>query len=181
MEEPPDDTKDENPPHDSPQRPRIPLHIVAGIIVGLGVAFFLVRWYFADPSPLLTRELLREAQSRWKAAAIHDYDVEVEVKSRQVETYAVEVRNDVPQQAWRNGQPLKQVRVFDTWSVPGMFATLSDDLDRCAPASQAKGEGLQLMLRCTFDPKTGAPMRYRRIEWGKDLDISWQITKLEYK
>jgi hypothetical protein len=147
----------------------------------LVLSIFLARYFFGDSSPELTADALRQAQTRWRDANIQDYRVEVEVHSRQTEKYAVEVRQGEPRQAWRNGQPLKQIRIYDTWSVPGMFATIADDLRIVEQAQQGKGgpNAPQLYLRCTFDAATGAPVRYHRVQWGSNLEIMWQITKLE--
>jgi hypothetical protein len=168
--------RDDSLPHPAGQRRRIPLHVVAGVILGIGLSFYLARRYFRDPLPELTPERLRQATAKWQSDGPQDYHVEVEVQSREPERYAVEVRGGNPQQAWRNGRPLKQSRVFDTWSIPGMFTTIGDDLDRAHRAGQS---GSNLTLRGQFDEQTGAPLSYRRIEWGSDLEVSWRITKLE--
>lgn len=176
-----DSAREEQPPHEEAQRTRFPLPIVVGVLLGLVLSIFLARYFFGDSSPELTVEAFQQAQTRWRDANIKDYRVEVEVVSRQKERYTVEVRGGEPQQAWRNGQPLKQMRIFDTWSVPGMFATIADDLRLSEPHQQGNtGEiAKQLYLRCTFDDATGAPVRYHRVQWGSHLDIVWQITKLE--
>lgn len=171
--------REEPGPHAGTQRSRFPLPIVVGVILGIAFSLFLARRFFGDSSPELTSERLAEAQARWQKAQWKNYRVEVDVQSRQREQYAVEVRNGEPRQAWRNGRALTQTRVFDTWSVPGMFTTLADDLDVAHRGGDKANAGAQLHLRCTFDVATGAPLRYRRIEWGNNFEILWQITKLE--
>lgn len=180
-DEPAETSRAENDPHPSPQRPRLPLHILVGMGLGIVLAFFVARRFLGDPLPPLSSEGLREAMARWQAAGIDDYLVQVEVQSRQQEHYSVQVKQGTPEQAWRNGQPLKHLRTFDTWTIPGMFATMSDDLARSERRGTTKdgADGSRLTLRCQFDERTGAPLRYRRIEWGNDLEISWQITKFE--
>ena len=153
------------------------LPILIGVVLGIGVALWLVQRYFGDPRSPLTAEALRRAELAWREAGISDYDVEVEVKSRQTETYAVHVRDGKPLSAERNGRPLKQIRTFDTWSVPGMFDTIHSDL---ATADHAKNPAApELTLQATFDSQTGVPQSYRRIQWGQDLEISWRVTKFE--
>jgi hypothetical protein len=147
-----------------------------GVVLGIGLSVYVARRYLRDPLPELSAQRLQEATARWRASGVKDYRVEVEVQSRQTEHYQVEVQEGSPRQAWRNGRPLTQTRVFDTWSVPGMLTTISADLDR---ATAPDGEGTRLTLRCQFDSQTGAPVHYRRIEWGSDLEVSWRITKLE--
>jgi hypothetical protein len=163
-----------SPPPAAP-RPRSCLPIVVGIVIGLGLSLYFVRQYYGNPLPEVTPDSLKQAEIRWRDAAIRDYDIEIEVQSRQKETYAVEVRDGTPQQAWRNGRPLKQIRTFDTWSVPGMFGTMHSDIDR--PPEQ---KGHQVTLHAEFDPKTGVPLRYKRIPWDRsDPQVSWKVTKFE--
>jgi hypothetical protein len=163
------------------ERPRIPWPILLGVAVGLVLPFVALRLYQSGKSlPELTPETLAAAQSRWDATGLQDYRVEVRVQARETERYAVEVRDGDALQAWRNERPLTQRRVFDTWSIPGMFSTMADDLDRAARAKAGTappGSG-QLMLRCEFDETTGAPLEYHRIEWGSHLEVRWQIVRL---
>ncbi len=177
MSDDPEQLREESARPPSPGRPLRSLPILLGVVLGIGIALFIARGYFGDPSPPLTSEALQAAEQRWTSADIGDYRVEVAVTSRQNETYAVEVRDGRPQLAWRNGNPLKQLRTFDTWSVPGMFETIHTDLDR-AHQNESSGGG-DITLRCTFDEQTGVPRLYRRIEFENDVEVSWIVTKLE--
>lgn len=152
------------------------LPIAVGVVLGVALSIYLVQRFYGDPTPPLTAEALKQAEATWRAAGIRDYDVEIEVQSRQREAYAVEVRDGVPRQAWRNGQPLKQIRTFDTWSVPGMFDTIHSDFDRTDRQDQPAPE---LVLSAVFNEQTGVPLKYKRIQWGADIEISWQVTKFE--
>jgi hypothetical protein len=163
-------------PHDATHGPWRFLPIMVGVLLGIGLAVYLVQKIYGDPTPPLTAEALRQAEANWRAANIRDYDIEIEVHSRQKETYAVAVRDGAPQQAWRNGQPLKQIRTFDTWSVPGMFDTIHSDFDRTDRQGQPAPE---LVLRAVFDERTGVPLNYKRIQWGSDIEISWRVTRFE--
>jgi len=175
MDDPIDHPQPEKPPRDGGYGWRL-FPILIGVVLGLVLAVYLVQRIYGDPTPPLTAELLRQAEVKWRAAKIRDYDIEIEVQSRQKETYAVEVRNGEPLQAWRNGNPLKQVRTFDTWSVPGMFGTIHSDFDRKDRQGQPAPE---LVLRAEFDERTGVPRKYKRIQWGSDIEISWRVTKFE--
>lgn len=164
------------PPHEGGYGLRRFLPILVGVALGLVLAIYLVQKIYGDPTPPLTAEALKQAEANWRSARIRDYDIEIEVQSRQKETYAVEVRDGAPQHAWRNGQPLKQIRTFDTWSVPGMFDTIHSDFDRSDRQDQPAPE---LVLRAVFDERTGVPLKYKRIQWGADIEISWRVTKFE--
>lgn len=177
MDDPVDNPQGAMPPHDSGHWRRI-LPMLAGVVLGLMLAVYLVQRIYGDPTPPLTADVLKQAEAKWRDAQIRDYDIEIEVQSRQREVYAVEVRNGAPQQAWRNGQPLKQIRTFDTWSVPGMFDTIHSDFDRDDRQGQPAPE---LVLRAEFDEQTGVPRKYKRIQWGADIEISWRVTKFEVR
>ena len=180
MDEPTSTPKEATASHTAAGRPRSCLPIAVGMVLGLGLALFLARRFFGDSTPEVTAGALQAAEQRWAQAAIDDYDVEVELKSRQTETYAVEVRDGSARRALRNGRPLKQVRTFETWSVPGMFETIHTDL---ANSDRTKNpQAPQMTLQAEFDPDTGVPLKYRRIEWEyTSIEISWRVTKFEKK
>jgi hypothetical protein len=176
MDEPRNDTQESPAPYDAGYGLRRLLPLAIGAVLGIALAIYLVQRIYGDPTPPLNAEALKQAETTWRAAKIRDYDIEIEVQSRQRETYAVEVRGGTPLQAWRNGQPLKQIRTFDTWSVPGMFDTIHSDFDRTDRQDQPAPE---LVLRAVFDERTGVPMKYKRIQWGADIEISWRVTRFE--
>jgi hypothetical protein len=181
MDEPAETPKEATPPpRAAAGQPCSCLPTVVGVILGVTLSFFLARRFFGDSTPEITADSLREAEQRWTKADIRDYDVEVEVKSRQTETYRVEVRDGTSQQAFRNGRPLKQLRTFETWSVPGMFETIHTDL---ANSDRTKNPRVPRMtLQAEFDPETGMPLKYRRIEWEyTSIEISWRVTNFEKK
>ena len=153
--------------------------------VGLGLAGMLV--YFAiryrDPTPRLTPEIFAAAQERWKAVAPSDYDIVIRVTGPQPATYRAVVRGGQPRQAWRSGEELTSVHSLGTWSVPGMFGTISRDLE--AIERRASGRALpgtpELILKAEFDAQYSYPKRYRRIEWGSRrgsdaVTVTWEVT-----
>src|SRR5689334_20912038 len=93
MDEPAETPSDATPPRVAAGKPRSCLPTVVGMILGVVLSLYLARRFFGDPMPEMTAESLRQAEQRWTSAGIRDYDVEVEVKSRQTETYRVEVRD----------------------------------------------------------------------------------------
>jgi hypothetical protein len=148
---------------------------------GIGLALAVVGLWISrhDGTPLLTPDEFEQAHRRWQAATPADYDIEIEVSGPQAAVYRVEVRGGQPQAAWRNGNPLNQRRTFGTWSVPGMFSTISRDveaLERRA-AGQAPPGSPELILRAEFDPQFHYPRRYRRTEWGSRKGSTAQEVK----
>lgn len=108
------------------------LRIVAalgGILLGV---LTIAVWKVRRPIPDLTPEVYEQAMERWDSRGPSSYLVEIEVSGRQPATYRVVIQNGEAIEATRNGQPLKQRRTMTTWSVPGMFETISSDLENWA-------------------------------------------------
>jgi hypothetical protein len=131
--------------------------------------------------PLVTEEMLADAQATWQRTAPDSYDVEVAVIGRETATYRVEVRDGEIQTASRDGQPLRQQRTWGTWTVPGMFETIARDVAAVEQARSGKLESgtPQLVLRGQFDPQWGFPRRYQRTElhkFGANQEVLWEVT-----
>lgn len=158
---------------------RFVLFTLGGAILGGLAAFVALRVRNYDSTPDLTPDLFYTAQDRWRSAAPSDYDIEVRVTGSQPATYRVEVRGGQPQAAWRNGKPLTQRRTFGTWSVPGMFATISRDIDAVERHAAGKADRFtpRLTLRGEFDPKYSYPARYRRFEQWSPVEVQWEVTE----
>ncbi len=154
---------------------------LVGLAIGSAAALVILRQLYGDPTPPLTPAIFDAAHERWKAAAPPSYDIEVRVTGPQAATYRVEVRDGKPQAAFRNGQPLTTRRTFGTWSVPGMFGTMSRDVDAIANAA-AEHKQMPLILRAEFDAKYAYPARYRRIDngsrkGGDSIAVAWDVTE----
>jgi hypothetical protein len=156
----------------------VPWALLGGAI-GLAGSLVVLRFTSRDPTPALTPELFYAAHERWKAAAPPDYDIEVRVTGSQPALYRVEVRGGQPQAAWRNGQPLANRRTFGTWSVPGMFSTISRDIEAVEKHAAGKADRStpRLTLRAEFDPHYSYAKRYRRIEQWSTVDVAWEVTE----
>lgn len=157
------------------------LWLLAGLIVGGVTTLFVLRSRVADPLPEITPADFYAARERWEKNELPNYDIEVQVTGTQGATYRVQVREGKAIAAWRNDKPLLQERTFSTWSVRGMFGTISRDIDRVErlAAGTADPNTPRLTLRGEFDAETGYPRRYRRIEWGSPVEVSWQVTRFE--
>jgi hypothetical protein len=160
---------------------RFVVWMLLGLGLGLGIMLVVLRQIHHDPTPSLTPELFNAAHERWKANAVANYDIEVRVTGPQAAEYRVEVREGEPQAAWRNGKPLITRRTLGTWSVPGMFATISRDVEAIERAA-AKGAPPPLILRAEFDSQNGFPARYRRIDngsrkGGDAIAVTWDVTE----
>ncbi|MDX1946931.1 MAG: hypothetical protein SFU86_16130 [Pirellulaceae bacterium] len=156
---------------------RITWGLVAGAAVGTAATLAALSVVLRDPTPALTPEIFRAEQALAKVAVPSDYDITIRVVGMQAATYRVEVRRGLAQTAWRNGHPLTSRRTFGTWSVPGMFSTISRDIE----ALERRGAGRidestpELTLRARFDPRFHYPARYFRSE--RAIDVEWEVTE----
>lgn len=164
-----------------PDYRRVVWSLLGGAALGIALTLLVVRTLNRDPTPVLTPADFQAARERWKQQEPPNYDIEVQVSGSQPATYRVEVRAGEAQSAWRNGRPLSQQRTFGTWSVPGMFSTISRDVDNLQRHAEGRADATtpRLTLRAAFDPKFGFPQRYTRIEWGSDVEVSWEVKRFE--
>lgn len=148
---------------------------------GLFAALLVMRQVHYDPTPSLSPEQFHAAHDHWKAHKLPNYDIEIKVTGPNASVYRVEVRDGDAIAAWRNGQPLKQHRTFGTWSIPGMFSTISRDVEALEQAEKA-GQQRPLILRAGFQPEYGYPEHYRRIDNGSrkgsdSITVTWDVTE----
>jgi hypothetical protein len=156
--------------------------VFLGGIFGLTVAFVVVSFRGRGSIPELTAQDFEDARQKWNRAAIADYDLTVIVRSRDLSTYRVEVREGAVQAAFRNDQPLRQQRTSGTWSVQGMFETIEQDMKTLElhRAGEAEPGMPQLALRGKFDEELGVPQRYQRTEmrkFGSNSEVSWDVVE----
>jgi hypothetical protein len=160
---------------------RFVVFTLVGIGLGLLVMLAVMRQVNYDPTPSLSPPQFYAAHEYWKANKIPSYDIEVQVAGPQPATYRVEVRDGEAIAAWRNGQPLRSQRTFGTWSVPGMFSTISRDVEAIERAA-AEHRQRPLILRAAFNAEYGYPERYRRIDngsrkGGDSIAVTWEVVK----
>jgi hypothetical protein len=160
------------------------LLMMLGGALGLVATLVALRIVNRDPTPSLTPEAFRAARERWRRNEPANYDIEIRVTGTQPATYRAQVRDGQPQSAWRNGKPLTSRRTFGTWSVPGMFSTMSRDVQNLEGSGPAGARQRELVLRAAFDPEYGYPRRYSRIEWGSrrgatSHEVTWEVTEFE--
>ena len=134
-----------------------------------------------DPTPSLSPAQFHAANDHWNAHRIPTYDIEVKVTGPQAAVYRVQVRDGEAVAAWRNGQPLQSQRTFGTWSVPGMFSTMSRDVEAIERAAR-EHQQRPLILRAAFNPEYGYPERYRRIDNGSrkgsdSMAVTWDVVE----
>jgi hypothetical protein len=158
---------------------RVVLWLLLGAAVGVVTVIAAMRHRYQDPTPTLTPELFQAAHARWKSIAPLNYNIEIRVTGSQPALYRVEVRSGDAQAAWRNGQPLTTRRTFGTWSVPGMFGTISRDIEAMERHAAGRADRFtpRLTLRAEFDRQYSYPKRYRRIEHWSTVEVAWEVTE----
>ena len=164
------------------------LWTLAGLGVGVVATVVVMRIIHRDPTPLMTPAIFEAAHQRWNATAPDDYDITIRVTGPQAAMYHAEVRGGQPSAASRNGKPLNQRRTFGTWSVPGMFSTMSRDVEvvERRAAGRAKPGEIELILKAEFDPQYSYPRRYQRIEWGSRrgsdaITVTWEVVEFKVR
>jgi hypothetical protein len=141
-----------------------------------GVALFLRT---RGTVPPLTADDLEAAERLWDEFGPADYDLDVELGGRQSGRFHVEVRSGRTTKVTRNGVP-PQRRTWDTWTVPGMFDTLYQELELAAQPDGAFGQpGARAVQRANFDDQLGFPRRYERFVLGTVYEIRWEVTRFE--
>ncbi len=151
------------------------LAVVLGTAFGAVSAWIVVVAWRYDPSPRISRQELVQAQKLWEESGPENYDVVVQVTGPQEATYWVEVRGGEAVRATRNDYPLTQRRTFDTWTVPGMFATIEEDINNIEKVAEGNAEPQtpHITVRGAFDPQYGYPDWYHRIESTEQQQGSW--------
>ena len=173
------DEADPPPPRSSGGRFVVVASVGLALLVGVVTALAVVSQ--RNRLPQITDESLQAARDKWAANGPANYDIEVEVSGTRAATYYVKVRGGEPVSATHNGDPLPQARGWRTWSVPGMFGTISIDVKHSDPDRPVEDDEqrIEVTPQGEFDEKYGYPRRYRRIEWGSDVEASWEVTKFE--
>jgi len=129
--------------------------------------------------PPLAADDLAAAERLWEENAPGDYNLEVEIGGRQSGRFHVEVRSGKATHVTRNGVP-PQRRTWDTWTVPGMFDTLHQELELAEKPEGAFGQpGARAVERVVFDDQLGFPRRYERFVLGTVYEVRWEVTQFE--
>ena len=120
--------------------------------------------------PRLDRARFDAARARWDENRESDYEISIQVKGRQPGVYEVQVQQGIATTAKLDGRALTRPRTFGTWSVDGMFETISRDLDN----QEVLGN---LLLGARFDETHGFPLRYERIEMQSGVHdaLHWEV------
>ena len=132
----------------------------------------------------VNREILSEARQNWEVAQFEDYLVEISVRTSGTDRYEVTVTDNEPVQVKLNGKALNRRHAFDTWTIAGMLDTIAIDIEHCErwDEGRAAPDTCDLIIKATFDPDKGIPVKYIRMELGRPSNVGvmdWEITRFE--
>jgi hypothetical protein len=163
----------------TPSRRRVSLRFVAGLIL-LGTTFGLVAVLVllivgtGSQPPGLTPKNFQTAQQRWNENGSANYDMDIQQSLGINGKIHVEVRAGQVTKMTINGA-LAQARLWDNWSVPGLFEIIGLDLSRNNDAA-AQSQPAVLFQQADFDPTNGIPRDYRRMDLSTKQTAEWRIT-----
>lgn len=149
---------------------------LAAVCVVLALQYFV-----AEHLPQLTEASLQAATELWSKKGPANYNMDIELRGAQPGNVHVEVRNgEVTAQTRDSRVPAR--RTWDTWSVPGMLDTLSQDLATAEDPEKMidAAPGTKWRLRCEFEPEFGVPAIYHRLVTGGP-EVYWRVTLFEPK
>jgi hypothetical protein len=146
--------------------------VLLGSLVGLVGVFGAMVYFNRNQLPLMKAAEFEAAQTKWKDRGPANYDMDLvgnfDLKGR----LHVTVRNGRVTAMTLDGEPKPQ-RLWDYYSVPGLFGIIREDLERNAAAA-AKSEPV-VMQQADFDPVLGFPRRYQRSGASAGQGGDWKI------
>jgi hypothetical protein len=150
----------------------IVLGAIVGSLVGLsgiiGVMVFINRGQL----PLMKAGEFEAAEARWNQRGPAGYDMDLEGNFDFKGRLHVEVRNGAVSAMTLDGQP-EPPRLWDYYSVPGLFGIIRDDLKR-NEASATNPENA-VIQQAEFDAELGFPRRYQRSGASAGQGGDWRV------
>jgi hypothetical protein len=160
---------------------RTTVFVLASLAFAIACGVFAVQFFFVERLPDLNEANLADAKKLWQEHGPTDYEMDIDVRGAQPGNVHVEVQHRVVMASTRDGRPTPKW-TWDTWSVPGMFETLSQELQIAEDPQQDidASPGTKWRLRCEFDKEFGFPRRYHRMVSGGP-EVYWQVTRFNSK
>ncbi len=155
--------------------PRTVAFVLASAALAAVCVLLALQYFVAERLPELSEATLQAASERWQKIGPASYDLDLELGGAQPGIVHVEVRNKEVTLEIRDGRTPGRW-TWDTWSVPGLFDTLSQDLQIAEdPEQQIQAvPGTKWRLRCEFDPQYGYPLQYHRLVTGGP-EVFWRV------
>ena len=156
--------------------------VLASLALAIAGVVLALQYFVVEHIPDLTDAKLASATKRWQEKGPANYDMDIEIRGAEPGSAHVEVRNRVVTAATRDGRVTPE-HTWNTWSVPGMFETLSRDIEIAEDPEKAiqAAPGTKWRLRCEFDPVLGYPRRYHRMVTGGGPEVYWRVAQFNAK
>jgi hypothetical protein len=152
----------------------IVLGVVLGSVVGLIGVFGAMVYFNRGQLSLMKAADFEAAETRWKDRGPANYDLDLEGNFVLKGRLHVEVRNGKVTAMTLDGRAEPE-RLWDYYSVPGLFGIIRDDLERNARAD-AKPENI-VIQQAEFDTEFGYPRRYQRSGASAGQGGDWRIVR----
>jgi hypothetical protein len=152
----------------------IVLGVVLGSVVGLIGVFGAMVYFNRDQLPLMKAAEFEAAQAKWNQRGPANYDMDLEGNFDLKGRLHVEVHNGKVTAMTLDGQP-KPERLWDYYSVPGLFGIIREDLERNAAA--VTNPEKVVIQQAEFDPDLGYPRRYQRSGASAGQGGDWKIVR----
>lgn len=169
---------DESPP--VVRRRRISLRFIAGsivlgIVLGLLATIAIVFFTTRGQPPRMSSDAFEAARERWKRHGPASYEMDIDESLGVTGKIHVEVRDDQVTAMTINGERASP-RLWDSWSVPGLFGIIREDLDRNGAVHGGESQPPTVFQQAEFDADNGLPRVYRRTELASGQSVEWRIT-----
>jgi hypothetical protein len=161
---------------------RTTIFLLASLAFALLCVVLALQFFVAERIPEVTEAEFMKAKKLWLENGPANYDMDVVIRGAQPGSVHIEVRNKVATAMTRDGITPAE-RTWDTWSVPGMFETLDQDMQIAEdPEREIQAmPGTEWRLRCEFDPELGIPRVYHRLVTGGGPEVYWRVTRFDAK
>lgn len=158
---------------------RISLRFVAGaIVLGISIGLILTIIVLVVTSrgqpPRMTSSDFEAARQLWQRHGPASYDMDIEQSLGLSGKIHVEVRKGQVTAMTINGEPAAP-RLWDNWSVPGLFEIIRMDVNRNDAVVNAPEQPIPVFQQAEFDPANGLPRVYRRSEPDGGQTVEWRI------
>jgi hypothetical protein len=158
---------------------RTVIFALVSIALAIACVALALQYFVAERLPELTEARLKSAMERWQKNGPVSYDLDVELRGAQPGQVHVEVRQREVENETRDGRTPGRW-TWETWTIPGLFDTLSQDLQTAEDPDGQAAQGTKWRLRCEFDAQFGYPKQYHRLVTGGP-EVYWQVTGFQSK
>jgi hypothetical protein len=152
----------------------IVLGAIGGSFFGLIGILGVMVWMNRGQLPLMKVADFEAAEARWKERGPASYDLDLEGNFDLKGQLHVEVRQGHVTAMTLDRRPEPQ-RLWDYYSVPGLFGIIRDDLDRNAGAAAKPDTAVS--QQAEFDAELGFPRRYQRSGASAGQGGDWRIVR----